>query len=196
MIPGLDAMPAPADLRALARERQLARFGKLVDAALELDARPTARRWPAERHGSAASSDRGRAAEVMAQRTGDVLVLTVFTAPRTKKNHSASLYSKKSPAYRRFAAEVTAAVQAADVRHKLGLPLPVIAYNCAAVYYVDRYGKTADLAGLNQGLYDALQDAGVLSDDWWIRTANGTRIVLDDPTPRVELLLSPIEGAR
>jgi Holliday junction resolvase RusA-like endonuclease len=58
------------------------------------------------------------------------------------------------------------------------------------VYFVDRYGEKADLTGLNQGLFDVLQDAGVITNDWQFRTSDGTRIVFGDEHPRVEITIT------
>jgi hypothetical protein len=81
------------------------------------------------------------------------------------------------------------------VKARLYLPLPPRphVFNLRARYYVDQYGKTADLFGLHDGLADALQNAGVIENDWQFRTADGSRVIPDDADPRVELTITPIE---
>jgi hypothetical protein len=76
-------------------------------------------------------------------------------------------------------------------REELGLPLPERSYNLAARFYTDSRGDQADRFGLEQGLADALQDAGVVTDDWQFRTGDGTRVVSDHARPRVELTITP-----
>lgn len=62
------------------------------------------------------------------------------------------------------------------------------AVNCAALFYqdVDR----ADACGLYQGLADLLQHAGVVANDRWIRTWDGSLPLKDAQNPRVELVLT------
>jgi Holliday junction resolvase RusA-like endonuclease len=126
-----------------------------------------------------------------ATRRFDVLELVLRFAPRTKKNGT-TLGIKQSKAYRRYEQQIVNAI--APAKAVLGLPLPDRAYRIAVSYYVDRAGKRADRPGLDQGLFDALENAGVVSNDWWFRNTDGTQIVFDDPTPRVEIRISPIDS--
>lgn len=126
------------------------------------------------------------------ERDGRRLRLVLPFAPRTKKNSKAH-YTKQGPAYRRFRDQVVKHLEL--VTHVLGLPLPDGEYNIAATYYVDGPGERADRPGLDQGLFDALQDAGVIGNDWQFRTTDGTRIVFGDPKPRVELVITPLTEA-
>lgn len=181
-------MPSAERIRQLASQRQLARYGRVVDVGL-LDAHTAPQEAPfASRQ--ITSADLGETPLIRALRCRDELTLAFDGPPRTKKNHGRAFGLKQSVAYKRYRQDIITAI--GPVARELQLPLPAIAYNCAAVYYVDRYGDAADYNGLNQGLHDALQDAGVLVDDWWIRTCDGTRIVCNDPTPRVELTLTPL----
>lgn len=123
-------------------------------------------------------------------RKGDALELRLVLPPRTKKNGT-MLGIRQTPAYRRYRDAIIAAI--APLKATIGLPLPDREYNIAATYYVDRRGEPADKCGLDQGLYDALENAGVVSNDWFFRRADGTRIVLGDSRPRVELTITPIE---
>jgi len=122
----------------------------------------------------------------VAWRKGDTLWLTIPATARPKKNNT-TLGIRKSPGYIRFRNAVMAAVQpfAAELR----LPLPAIDYNCAAHFHRER--DDADTDNLISGLADALQDAGVIADDFHLRTWNGTDRFLDVARPRVELTLTP-----
>lgn len=124
----------------------------------------------------------------IAVREGDRLTLTLNVPPRSKKNHKVNI-ATQSVAARRFAHQVKAAVEP----HKaaLGLPLPARWYNCAARFTVDN--DAADTVGLMQGLADALEGAGVLVNDRWIRRWDGTDQTTDPVHPGVVLVLSPID---
>lgn len=122
---------------------------------------------------------------------GRMIRLVLGLPPRTKKNGT-TLGIKQTPAYRRYRDAIVAAL--APLKLAQTIPLPDAEYNIAAVYYVDRRGERADKVGLDQGLYDALENAGVVTNDWQFRTADGTRIVFGDPTPRVELTITPLES--
>lgn len=122
----------------------------------------------------------------VAWRRGDVLWLLIPATARPKKN-STHLGIGKSPAYTRFKHAVIGAV--APFARELRLPLPPIDYNCAAHFYRER--DDADTDNLISGLADALQDAGVIADDYHLRTWDGTDRFLDVARPRVELTLTP-----
>lgn len=198
MAASLDPMPSDARLRELARIRQVERFGRLLDPALEARAGVKRARATGELHRPPpppstvyawGQVDRGDQL-ALAIREGHTLRLTLLGPPRTKKNHGRAFGIKQSVAYCRYRGDIVDAL--APHLKPLELPLPEIAYNCSAVFFVDRYGEPADLNGLNQGLHDALQDAGVIVDDWWIRAVDGTRIVFGDLAPRVELAFTPL----
>lgn len=125
----------------------------------------------------------------IAWRRGDVLWLLIPATARPKKN-STMLGIRKSPGYIRFKHAVIGAVK--PFAHQLQLPLPSIDYNCAAHFYRER--EDADTDNLMGGLADALQDAGVLEDDFRLRTWDGTDRFLDVTRPRVELTLTPYLG--
>lgn len=124
------------------------------------------------------------------QRYGDTLRLVLNGPPRTKKNGT-TLGIRQSPAYRRYRDAIISAL--AGMRHGYGSPiLPDQAYNCEAVFYVDKKGERADLVGLLQGFCDALENAGVVSNDWYFRRFDGTRVVIGDSIPRVEVEITPL----
>jgi Holliday junction resolvase RusA-like endonuclease len=125
-----------------------------------------------------------------ATRDGNQLTMRLVVAPRTKKNHGRAFGIKQSEAYTRYRDWIVRAME--SVKAQLALPLPARPYNIAVTYYVDRAGTNADKCGLDQGLYDALQNAGVVDDDYWFRTDDGTRIIADDPEPRIELTITPL----
>lgn len=179
-----------AELRRVAAARQLQRFGRVIDGCDVALAGPSV---------AAAQADAGLTAPIRARREGDTLWLEIETPPRSKKNHGRRVYARKqkrvvhvpSPAYEKYRADVMAAI--ATVQTALGLPLPDQAYNLAIHYYVDGYGARADRPGLDQGLFDALQDAGVVSDDWFFRSTEGTPPpITGDDRPRFECVITPI----
>ena len=59
--------------------------------------------------------------------------------------------------------------------------------NCAAIFYRD--ALRGDAVGYYQGLADALESAGVLSDDKWIVQWDGSRLAKDAKRPRIEVTL-------
>lgn len=129
-----------------------------------------------------------RVDEVVLEREGDTLRGTIPSPPRTKKNGT-TLGIRQSPAYRQFCADVVEAC-AAHLR-RLGLPLPDRPYNCAAHF---RYADAEpDTVGLFQGLADAFERAGILTNDRFIVTWNGSSPpVRDRERPRVEFILTPM----
>lgn len=199
---GLDPMPSLAELRRMYETRT----GKALDeqGVVRIVSRP---RQPVA-EATAATAGSGMvtlcAVELCAPpvviigdtfrgiRDRDSLRLTFNFPPRTKKNGT-TLGIRQKRAYRLYRDAIIRVIEAA--KGQLGLPLPAREYNIRATYYVDRYGKTADKCGLDQGLYDALENAGVVANDWCFRRDDGTRIVPDDPRPRVEVHITPIDGA-
>jgi hypothetical protein len=71
-----------------------------------------------------------------------------------------------------------------------GFPLPAIDYAVAVTFYVDN--ERCDTVGLCQGLFDALQNAGVVPDDKYLRRIQLTDWVHDPLFPRATIILSPI----
>lgn len=135
----------------------------------------------------------GEAEHIEAQAYADGgLWLKIPYPPRTKKNGGAGGYMgiKQRPAYCRYRDFIVKMMQ--PLLEPLHLPLPLRPYNLKAVYYVDARGKAADLFGLHQGLADALQNAEVIANDWYFRTTNGSRIVVGDPKPRIEIEITPL----
>ena len=64
-------------------------------------------------------------------------------------------------------------------------------WNLRALFYRPS-NTTADLVNHLQALCDALQAAGVVSNDRWIAGFDGSRLLLDAKLPRVELWLDEL----
>lgn len=112
--------------------------------------------------------------------------ITIKGPPRTKKN-STTLGIRQSPAYRKFCADVK--LQLREFRP----PLADKPYNLAAQFYVDDYGRLADLIGLLQGLADALEAAKVVSNDKVFLGFDHSRKHTDDrKNPRVEIHITEL----
>jgi hypothetical protein len=60
--------------------------------------------------------------------------------------------------------------------------------NCRALIYRDR--AVGDAVGYYQGLADFLEDAGVLENDRWIVSWDGSRMLKDAKNPRIEFELT------
>lgn len=111
----------------------------------------------------------------------------IVGAPRTKKNSKAH-YTRQSPGYRHWRNGVVAAL-----RHKPTFPLVDQPYNLEAHFYVDQKGVPADLLGLLQGFADALENAGVVTDDQWFRGLDGSRKHdSEQARARVEFAITPL----
>lgn len=109
----------------------------------------------------------------------------ILGAARSKKNHKQN-YGNQSEGYKHW--------QRGIVRCLVGRPqLADQKYNLNAQFYVDSKGVPADLAGLIQGFIDALEDAGMVSDDHLFGGFDGSR-KHDDQTdrPRVEFAITPL----
>lgn len=120
----------------------------------------------------------------------DTLFAVFSLPPRTKKN-SLRWFGRQSIAYTRYRDAIIQAV--VGPRVELALPLPDQPFNLKAIFYVDSSGEQADLFGLLQGIADALENAHVVSNDWYFRTTDGSRIITGDERPRVEVTITPIE---
>ena len=133
----------------------------------------------------------GCARPIAAKRLEDGgLWLSIPVPPRTKKNHGRAFGIRQSRGYVRYRDYLVSAMK--PLLSSLDLPLAARPYNLCARYYVDPKGKTADLFGLHQGLADALQNAEVICNDWYFRTADGSAVIPDDPHPRVEVIITPL----
>lgn len=139
-------------------------------------------------------------------RPGESITFTLPVAPRTKKNSRRHIKVRgrtvplPSDAYREMEAGIAAWCAAQDVQFGV-VPLPVKLralrlaqpLNCAAIFYRD--ANRGDAVGYYQGLADALESAGVLSDDKWIVQWDGSRLAKDAKRPRIEVTLTALGGA-
>lgn len=128
------------------------------------------------------------------------LRLTVPGAPRTLKNHGEIIQvGARCPAckrgrpvmlpakpWRAWLARVMPWLKPAAA----GLAVCPLArpLNCAARFYRDR--DQGDAVGFYQGLADLLQHTGVVKDDVWIKTWDGSRLLVDHARPRTEVTLT------
>lgn len=120
------------------------------------------------------------------------LRLTIAGIPRTKKNSQRVVprggrhIPLPSKAWADWAADAVPKIEAWAQRVKLApLAYPL---NCAAVFYRD--ALRGDAVGFYQGLADLLEKAGIVEDDKWIVSWDGSRLRKDASRPRVELVLT------
>lgn len=121
------------------------------------------------------------------------LHLVLHGPPRTKKNHGRivprgehhiMLPSKAWEVWSKLAPKLKESLQKAG---HAPIARPV---NCRALFYRD--ADRGDAVGFYQGLADLLEHGGAVSDDKWIVSWDGSRLLKDSARPRVELVLTPI----
>ena len=61
-------------------------------------------------------------------------------------------------------------------------------HNCRALFYRD--AARGDAVGYYQGLADLLEKRGVISNDKWLVSWDGSRLEIDKENPRVEVTLT------
>lgn len=126
--------------------------------------------------------------------------LTITGPPRTKKNHGTIVRAGGRPrlipsrAWTKWwkAARIIDAETQRDTYWGWGknsaIDYPV---NCAAVFYRDR--NQGDAVGYYQGLADLLEKRGVVVNDKYIVSWDGSRLDIDRKNPRVEVELTATE---
>ena len=123
-----------------------------------------------------------------------MIKFTVFGAPRTKKNHNVLaraggrrvvLPSKAWTKWAKTAWFEGPAFVGLLTTMDLKITTP---HNICATFYRDR--NTGDAVGYYQGLADLLQKRGVISDDKWLVSWDGSWLLKDADNPRVEITLS------
>lgn len=136
-----------------------------------------------------------KAVEGAAVEPGMVLVFTLEGPPRTKKNSPQVVPGARFPrvlpskAYRTWHAEQRVRFDAqlralqASARVPIGRPVWL-----KAIFYRDRNG-VGDLTNFESGLEDFLQDVGVLVNDRFVRSKDGSRLEVDRARPRIEVTL-------
>ncbi len=131
-----------------------------------------------------------------------LLRLAIASAPRTKKTHNRTFDVGRrcgtcnrgqrtivmpSEQWTEWRDHVVPRITAALPRHWQPIAQPV---NCAALFYRD--ANRGDSHGLYQGLADVLEEAGVVADDRYIKSWDGSRLETDASRPRVELVLTAL----
>lgn len=115
--------------------------------------------------------------------------LVILGPPRTKKTHQRILRRKGRPfvmpAATSVAWEQSAVLQLRSQYKRAPITWPV---NIAARVYRDR--AVGDFVGYLQAICDALEKAGVLVNDKFVSTLDGSRLLVDKANPRVEVELS------
>lgn len=120
----------------------------------------------------------------------DSLTLTLYGAPRTKKTSNqlqkfgGRLKVVPSRAWMKWRDKVA---ESGDVQPWMRLKDQP--YNCCAIFYRD--ADRGDTAGFITGLADLLEELGVVSNDKWLVTWDGTRPRVDKANPRTEITLTP-----
>lgn len=132
-----------------------------------------------------------------------LLTLTLLGAPRTKKCHNRTFDVGRrcgacnrgertvvmpSEPWTKWRDEMVPKITAKLPRGWVPIAKPV---NCAALFYRD--ADRGDSHGLYQGLADVLEEGGIVADDRFIRSWDGSRLFKDASRPRVELVLTTIE---
>jgi len=136
-------------------------------------------------------------------RPGESITFVLPVTPRTKKNHGSVIkrgtrkFHIPSEPYRVMEAAIVAwandvpgnlligCVVRCGCELELAQPL-----NCAAIFYRD--ADRGDAVGYYQGLADALEAAGVVADDKWIKQWDGSRLAKDAERSRIEVTLTAI----
>lgn len=120
------------------------------------------------------------------------MTIIVHGAPRTKKNHGKRIkrghriFHVPSDAYTKW--ESFAVPQMRIARR--GAPPIEGPVNVAARFYRD--ALVGDAVGYYQALADALEAAGVVADDKWIVSWDGSRLDKDADRPRVEVVITAV----
>ena len=142
-------------------------------------------------------------------RPGESITFVLPVVPRTKKNSPRQVSRRAkttgklitipipSEAYEKMEEQVVALVDQWQMRFP-ALPWPVPMHtlllaqplNCAAIFYRD--ADRGDAVGYYQGLADALEAAGVVADDKWIKQWDGSRLAKDANRPRIEVTLTAV----
>ena len=136
-------------------------------------------------------------------RPGESITFVLPVTPRTKKNHGSVIkrgerkFHIPSEAYTTMESQVVEWVRQnvkPGVASTLYACQPITQpLNCAATFYRD--ANRGDAVGYYQGLADALESAGVLSDDKWITQWDGSRMRKDAKRPRIEVTLTALDSA-
>ena len=115
---------------------------------------------------------------------------TIYGVPRTKKNSAqivrAGFRPRLIPSAAFRAWNKQAQLQLAVLRKNLGDPID-FAINCRAMFY--REALRGDAVGFYQAIADALEEGGIVLDDKYIVSWDGSRMLKDAVNPRIEIVL-------
>lgn len=113
---------------------------------------------------------------------------TISGTPRTKKTSQrivrAGRFPKVLPSKAYIEWNNSAVMQLNPFVYRPSIDQPV---NCRAVFYRD--ALCGDAVGFYQALADTLQNAGIVADDKWIVSWDGSRLLKDSVYPRVVVIL-------
>lgn len=123
---------------------------------------------------------------------GETWEFTILSPPRTKKNHQRIIINKRTGrpmvigGNSARAWESDGVLQLQSQWHRDGgIAQPV---QLTATFFRDR--KTGDLGNYLAAVCDALQKSGVVVNDRWIASFDGSRLASDPDNPRVVLYLT------
>lgn len=132
-------------------------------------------------------------------RDGDRLAIELAVVPRTKKTSQTiawrtirgqrSPFIRQSAPARGFAQDVKVAIAPLLVAYKL--PLPARRYALSCCFFTDN--QNSDTVGLVQALQDALQNAGVVTNDRQFAVIEQACQVYDREHPRIRCTISPAD---
>ena len=136
-------------------------------------------------------------------RPGESITFVLPVTPRTKKNHGSVIkrgerkFHIPSEPYREMEGKIlkwASAIAGLMIRDgrahdmsALNLSQPL---NCSAIFHREK--NIGDAVGYYQGLADALEAAGIVSDDKWITQWDGSRLAKDATRSRIEVTLTAI----
>ena len=152
---------------------------------------------------------RPKPAPAITLRPGESISFVLPVTPRTKKNSRTHVRKRAktgnmitvplpSDAYREMERQLVAWAKTTIVQdptrddEPLWLAHAALAQtlNCCAIFYRD--ADRGDAVGYYQGLADALEAAGVVADDKWIKQWDGSRLAKDANRPRIEVTLTAV----
>lgn len=120
---------------------------------------------------------------------------TIYGPPRTKKNKSRIINTGKRPillpseSWEQFCRVGILQIRQQMSLHKIKpIDYPV---NCKALFYRER--NAGDASNYYNGLADVIEAAGLVTNDKWIVSWDGSRLKKDSTRPRVEFVLTPVE---
>jgi len=128
---------------------------------------------------------------VRAARTDPVRFTITGMAPRTKKNSQRIMRKKDGTP---FVAPSQQATTWAKQVYLVPRParLPDRPWNCKALIYRD--ANRGDAVGYYQAVADLLEKLGVVSNDRWIVSWDGSRMLKDAARPRIEVELTEVRA--